>query len=247
MKKMKESDKFIYFLIIIIAVLTVAFITYCIIFRTMNLMNMPEFSRVLIDMKIYQYFYNILNNVSKMALHIFVIVSFSAIPYSIISIVLGIIFIKKYIKYKGEKKKQIIQTIILGTIATFIIIDGITLYPMTQEYEIAVNSRINNVSNLEVKEFLKTRIEGNKYVYKIKIRRSFPDDYDVTIYYRDIIKKEKETFLSDSYSDFEFIKTNATDSTNTLAIKSILLTTIGEALYICFVIYILKEFKRISE
>lgn len=239
MKKMKKMDNFIYTLIAIIGVLTIVFILYCIIFGIINLINMPEFSKILMDKGSYHLSYNV-----TMALQIFVILLFSAIPYLICSILLGIIFIRKYIKYKGEKKNHIIKILILSTITGFIILDGITLYPLAEEYEISVNSRIDKVSNIEVKEFLRNNIEENRYVYKINIKRSFLDDYRVVIYYNDIVKKEKITYLSDYFS--EFIYENATDTTYSLALKSTILTTIGEALYIYCLIYLLKEFRRIS-
>lgn len=85
----------------------------------------------------------------------------------------------------------------------------------------------------------------NTYVYKIEIKQGFPDDYVVKIHYKGKTDQVKNTFLSDSY--YDFIKSNSKDITITLEIKSIIMILLGDIVYIYFVIYILKEFKRISE
>lgn len=221
-------------------VIGIIFISYFILFFTMNLLNTTEFLKLIINMNIYQYFHQLLNNMSYMVIVAFILI----IPYLIISIILGIIFSIKYVKYKGKKKKQIIKTIILGILTVYIIIKGISIMPLTSKYEIKVGTNVNNVSNLSIKSILKERLEGNPYVYKIEITRGFPDDYNVRIYYQDVIKKVQYTWLSDSYQ--YFIEKNAKDVTNILTIKSILTITLGNMLYIYFIVHVLKEFKRIT-
>lgn len=49
---------------------------------------------------------------------------------------------------------------------------------------------------------MKNEIDGNKYVYEIKIRQGFPDDYNVHIYYSDVTRKVAYVFLSDSNYGF---------------------------------------------
>ncbi len=41
----------------------------------------------------------------------------------------------------------------------YLIIKGISLLPLTSEYEIKVNSKINEVSNIEVQELLQKELE----------------------------------------------------------------------------------------
>ena len=65
------------------------------------------------------------------------------------------------------------------------ILKGVTTFSLTNNYEIKVNSKINEISNIEVRNFLKKEIDGNKYIYVIKIRQSFPDDYNVQIHLND--------------------------------------------------------------
>ena len=168
-----------------------------------------------------------------------------SIPYIINSIILGKIFIKKQKKYNGEKKNNIIKTIILAVITLITIISGIFLYPMTSRYEVKINSKISDISSAELREFLGDRMKTDKYVYKIKISRGFPNDYNVKIYYRDIIHKVQRTYLAGEESGF--IDTDAKEITNTLGIRSIIIMILGDILYIYFLVYVLKEFKRISE
>ena len=241
---MKTTDKFVYAIILIMGIIGILSISYFILFFMMNLLNTTEFSKLLINMNIYQTFYHLLNNMKYMAISVFIVDLIIIIPYIIISIVLGIIFIIKYVKYKGEKKKQIIKTIILGILTIFIIVKGISIIPLTSKYEIKVGTNVNSISNLGIKSIIKERLEGNPYVYKIEITRSFQNEYNMEIYYQDVIKKVYHTLLSDSYQDF--INSNAKDVTNILTIKSILTITLGNILYIYFVVHVLKEFKRIT-
>ncbi len=241
---MKKSDKFIYFLIKVIGIIAIIGISYFIIFSIMNLMNTTEYSKILIDMNIYRPFYTVLNFITNLAIPLFLIIFFIAIPYLIVSIILCIVFLRKYIKYNGEKKNQIRKIIILEILATCFVIKGVSLFPLTSQYEIKIDSKIDEISNTEVREFLKRELPGNKYIYKIEIQQGFPDDYNLKIYYQDRAKKVKNVFLSDNY--YDFIDRNAKDLTNELSIKSIALTSIGDILCIYSFIYVLREFKRIS-
>lgn len=81
-------------------------------------------------------------------------------------------------------------------------------------------------------------------IYVIKIRQSFPDDYNVQIHYKDITNKIEYAFLSDS--NYDFIERNAKDITNELTMKSIILILVGYLLCIYLLKYVLKEFKRIT-
>lgn len=241
---MKKSDKVIYNIIKLVGIIAIVVISYFIILSTMNLMNSMEYSKILIDLNMYTPFYNVLNIVTQLAIPIFLLMLLTAIPYLIVCIILCIIFIRKYVKFKGKNKKQIIKIILLGILTIYLTIKGISLLPLTSEYEIKVNSKIKEISNIEVREFLQNELKGNYYVYKINIRQGFPDDYIVQIHYQDVTRKVEDAFLSDYY--YDFINTNAKNITNELTIKSIILTLVGDILCIYLLIYVLKEFKRIS-
>lgn len=228
----------------IIGIIAIVLISYFIIFSIMHLMNTTEYSKILIDMNIYRPFYTILNFVSQMAIPIFLIMFFIAIPYLIVFLIISVFFIRKYVKYNGEKKKQMIKIIILCILTICFVIKGVSLLPLTTKYELKINAKVNEVSNLEIRELLQKEITGNKYIHKIEIIQGFPDDYNVNIYYQDTTKKVERTFLSDHY--YDFINRNMRNITNEMTIKSIIVTSIGNILCIYFFIYVLKEFKRIS-
>lgn len=244
-EKNKKTDKFIYVMILIMGIIGIAIISYFIIFGTLNAINGTQVSKMLIDMNIYQIYYDILNTVSAMMIPMLLTILFMSIPYIINSIILAKIFIGRYKKYNGEKKSTIMKTIILAVITLITIISGIFLYPMTSKYEVKINSKISDITNIELRELLEDRMKTDKYVYKIKISRGFPNDYNAKIYYRDIIRKIQRTYLAGEEAGF--IDTDAKELTNMLAIKSIIILTMGDILYIYFLVYILKEFKRISE
>ena len=239
---MKKLDNIIYVIIKILGIIAITIVSYIIIFTTMSFIDKIDFLKILTDLAIYKIFYDTIN---AMFIPIILIVVIIAIPYLIIFIISIIILIIKYIKFKGKKKRQIITITALLILTICFTIKGVALFPLTNDYEIKVNSKINDISNIEVRDFLKKEIDGNKYVYVIKIRQGFPDDYIVQIHYKDITRKVEKAFLSDS--NYSFIEKNAKNITNVLTIKSTILTLVGDLLCIYLLKYVLKEFKRISK
>ena len=238
---MKKLDNVIYIIIKTLGIIAITIISYIIIFATMSLMNKIEFLEILTDSTIYLILYSIM---IKIFIPVILIVVIIAIPYLIIFIISIILLIIKYVKFKGKKKKQIITITALLILTICFTIKGVELFPLTNDYEIKVNSKINEISNIEVRDFLKKEIDGNKYVYVIKIRQSFPDDYNVQIHYKDMKNKIEYAFLSDS--NYDFIERNAKDITNELTMKSIILILVGNLFCIYSLKYVLKEFKRIT-
>lgn len=239
---MKQLDNIIYIVIKTLGIIAITIISYFIISTTINLMNKIDFLEILTDLSIYKIFYNIID---KMFVPVTFIIFIIAIPYLIIFIILIIILIIKYIKFKEKKKKQIITITTLFILTICFIIKGASLFPLTNDYEIKVDSKINEISNIEVRDFLEKEIDGNKYVYVIKIRQGFPDDYIVQIHYKDTTRKVERAYLV-SDSDYGFIERNAKDITNELTIKSIILFLVGDLFCIYLLKYVLKEFKRIT-
>ena len=238
---MKKLDNIIYIIIKTLGIIAITIISYIIIFATMSLMDKIEFLEILTDSTIYLILYTIM---IKIFIPVILIVVIIAIPYLIIFIISIIILIIKYIKFKEKKKKQIITITTLLILTICFILKGVTTFSLTNNYEIKVNSKINEISNIEVRDFLEKEIDGNKYVYIIKIRQGFPDDYIVQIHYKDITNKIEYAFLSDS--NYDFIERNAKDITNELTMKSIILILVGYLLCIYLLKYVLKEFKRIT-
>ena len=146
---------------------------------------------------------------------------------------------KRYFRYF----KLFINSKILIVICIFSIIsNSITIF-QNRKYENLykdkeeINAVALVVNNGEEKEY--------NYVYKIKISRSIPNDYSAKIYYKEIVNKVQITYLAGEEAGF--IDTDAKELTKTLGIRSIVIMILGDILYIYFLVYILKEFKRISE
>ena len=57
--------------------------------------------------------------------------------------------------------------------------------PLESTYEINVNKNASNISNARIKSFVQENVTGDKYIYKIKFIRGFPDDYNVKIFYKE--------------------------------------------------------------
>lgn len=254
----KTMDKIMYIVAMAIAFITIAVITYCIILGVMSRLNTLEYSKILIDANLYTGFYKILNIVNSFALPLILLAFFFAIPYLSISIIVFIYFIIRYIKYKEKNTKKMIILLSTLGLAIFLLIKGITTYPMTGTYETNINSKISEISNIEMKDFITEKmkvynngiaysnkvLEEDYYIYNIIIKQGFPDDYDGVIYYKeDGIKKEKRIFVGDDKSSF--IRNNMQDKTNELSIKGIFLLVIGDILYIVFIAILQKVLKRI--
>ncbi len=240
---MKKFDKFIYVTMMVLGIMVIVSIFYYIIYFFMSFINSSDFANVLIDLNIYSIFYNILNAFSKLAFPLIIFAILLAIPYLVICIIIAINYILKYVKYKGKNK--IIKTAILFIVLVLLLGFGIYSFPLTNQYEIKVNSYISDVSNTSVRNFLQNELNSNYYVYKIKFIQGFPDDYNAYIYYKDEFgTKVERTFMSDS--NYDFIENNAENLTDSLMIKSIVLLLLGNLLYIYFLIYTLKEYKKIA-
>ena len=239
---MKKRDKIIYVIILSLGVLLIAIATCLMNFVLTMILYDLELSNTLF---LENYFLNFLQMYFViLMLVVYAVYTFISIPYIVISIILAIIFIIKYIKFKGKKLWQIVKTIILGVAILLIWIYGLKSITLTNKYEIKVNSTVDEVTNIEVKELLQNELKNDQYVYKIIISAGFPDDYDVKIYYKDNGLKIKNAFLSDN--DYDFVHKNSKNITNIYNTKALLCTFLGNVLYIYFIVNILKEYKRIS-
>lgn len=239
---MKKRDKIIYVIILSLGVLLIAIATCLMNFVLTMILYDLELSNTLF---LENYFLNFLQMYFViLMLVVYAVYTFISIPYIVISIILAIIFIIKYIKFKGKKLWQIVKTIILGVAILLIWIYGLKSITLTNKYEIKVNSTIDEVTNIEVKELLQNELKNDQYVYKIIISAGFPDDYDVKIYYKDNGLKIENAFLSDN--DYDFVHKNSKNITNIYNTKALLCTFLGNVLYIYFIVNILKEYKRIS-
>ena len=255
-KNLKNIYKVMYFISMILAIITILVISYFILLSIMSLFNKMEYYTILKDMNVYKEFYNALNIVNTMALPIFFLGFIGMIPYLILS---GIVFIFFVIRFIKNKEKDLGKGIFIGIlliISVFLIIKGVIIYPITGRYDLYINSEISKIANNEVKEFVTEQMKeydgknlSNKilkkdyYIHRIEIKGSFPDDYNGTVFYRDIIDKEKKIFISDS----NVIMKYAENRTNELSIKATLLFIVGEATYIVFIILSQKEIKQISK
>ena len=243
---MKKLNKFIYYFMMVLGILTIITISLFILTFTMSAINYSKIANVLIELNIYSFFSQVQSNLTSVFLPLIFIVILIAMPYLIVSIFIAIIFIINYIKYKGEKRNKIIKTIILFILILLLLAYGLHLLPLTNQYEIKVNSYASQYSNSAVRQFLLKELDVDYYVYKVEIRQAFLGDYNLDIYYRDNNETKIESaFLSDS--NYDFVESNAEDLTDSLTVKSILLMLLGDALYIYFLVYILKAFKRITE
>ena len=239
---MKKRDKIIYVIILSLGVLLIAIATCLMNFVLTMILYDLELSNTLF---LENYFLNFLQMYFViLMLVVYAVYTFISIPYIVISIILAICFIIKYIKFKGKKLWQIVKTIILGVAILLIWIYGLKSITLTNKYEIKVNSTVDEVTNIEVKELLQNELKNDQYVYKIIISAGFPDDYDVKIYYKDNGLKIENAFLSDN--DYDFVHKNSKNITNIYNTKALLCTFLGNVLYIYFIVNILKEYKRIS-
>ena len=120
---MKKRDKIIYVIILSLGVLLIAIATCLMNFVLTMILYDLELSNTLF---LENYFLNFLQMYFViLMLVVYAVYTFISIPYIVISIILAIIFIIKYIKFKGKKLWQIVKTIILGVAILLIWIYGL--------------------------------------------------------------------------------------------------------------------------
>ena len=162
---MKKRDKIIYVIILSLGVLLIAIATCLMNFVLTMILYDLELSNTLF---LENYFLNFLQMYFViLMLVVYAVYTFISIPYIVISIILAIIFIIKYIKFKGKKLWQIVKTIILGVAILLIWIYGLKSITLTNKYEIKVNSTVDEVTNIEVKELLQNELKNDHYLYNI--------------------------------------------------------------------------------
>ena len=103
-----------------------------------------------------------------MAFPIIIFIVIIAIPYLLTFVMVLFCFIRKYVNFKGKKKKQIIKFILLLTLTPLFILKGVSLVPLESTYEINVNKNASNISNARIKSFVQENVTGDKYIYKFK-------------------------------------------------------------------------------
>ena len=149
---MKKRDKIIYVIILSLGVLLIAIATCLMNFVLTIILYVLELSNTLF---LENYFLNFLQIYFVILMLVaYAVYTFISSPYIVISIILAVIFIIKYIKFKGKKLWQIVKTIILGVAILVIWIYGLKSITLTNKYEIKVNSTVDEVTNIEVKELL---------------------------------------------------------------------------------------------
>ena len=255
-KNLRLLDKSMYVITMILANISIIVMSYFILLSIMSLLNTMEYYPILNNMNVYKEFYNVLNIVSSMTLPIIIICFIGAIPYLILSGIVFIFFIIRFIKYKDKNIVKSFLIFILLVLTIFLIIKGINIYPLTGRYDLYINSEISKIVNNEVKDFVTEQMkeyDGNNfsnrilkkdyYIYRIEIKSSFPDDYTGIVYYNDTIDKEKKIFISDSNGIMKYTK----DRTNELSIKATILFIAGEAVYVGVILLTQKEIKKISK
>ena len=102
---MKKSDKNMYSIIKILGTTEIVLLSYFIIFLIINLIDSGEISIVLIN-KLFDILYSI---TLQMAFPIIIFIVIIAIPYLLTFVMVLVRFIRKYVNFKGKKKKQIIK------------------------------------------------------------------------------------------------------------------------------------------
>ena len=139
-----------YSIIKILGITEIVLLSYFIIFLIINLIDSGEISIVLIN-KLFDILYSI---TLQMAFPIIIFIVIIAIPYLLTFVMVLVRFIRKYVNFKGKKKKQIIKFILLLTLTPLFILKGVSLVPLESTYEINVNKNASNISNARIKSFV---------------------------------------------------------------------------------------------
>lgn len=183
------------------------------------------------------------------------------IIYAFIPLVIGtffavIMFIIRYIKLKRPKLKRIIKTIFIVLLTIILIILShyiLWKYGLSNTYRINVSQKINEIKDVELQSILVSKLKKYDDYKEFKIEKiiisqeGFPDDYHLTIYYKDSNNRsmKERGFLSDSKGY------NIVSQAENLSEKSLLLDIalfiLNTILLIFIYIYLRKEYRKLSE
>lgn len=178
------------------------------------------------------------------------IILIPGMPYLLIAYVgtslwLGIIFLIKYIK----KKRNIVKTILLSCSIILLLFATLKVLIFTGDYVIKVNSRVDEISNPEISEFIKSTVSGNPYIIDIEISQDISYRSKVEINYFDKWFETKEFQIGSGFvpSNDNNIFDYAENITVQKRIISIILLMLIIVLYVYFCRYIIKEYNILTD
>ena len=219
--------------------ITLSILTFITIGIILYMLNNEPFSDWLSSIKMYQIYYSFIKFLTPVLAFFIVGTLILLIPYTIVSIWLGVIFLIKYI----QKKRNIVKTLLLSFSLILLLFTFFKVFPFTSEYIIKINSKVDQISNVTISEYVKENVRGNPYIINIKIIRGFPNDYTIKINsFNKWFKTENETFTDDA----EFLLAYAENITNQQIIISVILLIITIILYIYFCKYIINEYYQLT-
>ena len=178
----------------------------------------------------------------------FLIILIYGIPYLIIayavgSLWLGIIFLIKYI----QKKRNIVKTLLFSCSIILLLFATLKVLMFTGDYVIKVNSKVDEISNPEISEYIRRNVSGNPYIIDIEL---FKD-----VFYRDRIKinyfdkwfKTKEFSMGPDLVSYDKVFDYAEKITIQKRIVSVILLIVIIVLYVYFCRYIIKEYNILTD
>ena len=154
-------------LINVLGTVTLLILGYVTFYIFMGTLNGEPFSDILINLKIYSFYYEVINVMRFIMFYMVIAIIVIAPLYILISIYLGFLILLKYI----DKKRNMAKLIILSVTFIFLIITTLKILPLTSNYIIKVNSKVNDISNAEVSGFVKEHIKEDYYITFIEIHQ----------------------------------------------------------------------------
>jgi len=181
----------------------------------------------------------------KSAIYLFLaLILITPIPYIIISIYIGSNILIKYIK----QKRNIVKTVVLSCLLILLTLIILRCMPYT-EYIVKVNSKVDNIANIEISELVKKDIKDNSYITYIEITPQFFEGYTVKINYFDKWFGTQTSSYSGNPDEFDFSNILDNYAVNITFIKniiSIILLITMIIIYIYFCKYIINEYKILA-
>ena len=145
--------------------ITLFILTFITVGIILYMLNNDPFSDWLISIKIYQIYCSFSSFIKPVLAFFIVGILILLIPYTIVSIWLGANFLIKYI----QQKRNIVKTLLLSSSLILLLFTFIKIFPFTNEYIIKINSKVDQISNITISEYVKENIKGNPYITNIKI------------------------------------------------------------------------------
>lgn len=152
---------------------------------------------------------NILLSQASAVLILLVVLVYAAIPMLLGFLFTTIMVIIRYVLLDKPKRTRIIKTVVICFVTFILLFTSVYIfmrYVLSNTYEIKINQRVSKIQNIYLRDVISEKLQKyagyeNYKIQKVIFQSSFPDDFDIEIYYinENNMYQVARGFMSDEY------------------------------------------------